>query len=78
MPDNIPEKVVEVLSPPTVKSGVPPTTLVTAPDPAKDPIVSSKSFRSKVPFTVNTEASLIATAVPSFIVVPVPIVVAPE
>ena len=77
MPDNAPEKVVDVLSPPTVKSGVPPTTLVTAPDPAKDPIVSSKSFRSKVPFTVTTEESLIATAVSSFIVVPVPIVVAP-
>jgi len=57
MPDNTPEKVVDVLSPPTVNIGAPPATLVTAPDPAKDEIVSAKVFRSKVPFTVTTDES---------------------
>ena len=77
MPDNTPEKVVDVLSPPTVKIGVPPAALVTAPDPAKDAIVSAKVFRSKVPFTVTAEESDIAPAAPNFIVIPEPMVVVP-
>ena len=57
MPDNTPEKVVDVLSPPTVKIGSPAATLVTAQDPAKDEIVSAKPFKFKVPFTVTTDES---------------------
>ena len=75
----IPEKVVEVLSPPAVKVDVVLTVeFNTVPAPVNDPIVSEYEAKSKVPVTVTAELSEIPPAAPSFNVVPVEINVYPE
>ena len=72
----IPEKIVEVLSPPDVIVSDPLAELVTVPAPAKDPTVSLKPFKSNMPFTVTALVFVILSAAPNF-KVPTEIVVEP-
>ena len=72
----IPEKTVEVLSPPEVIVSDPLAELVTVPAPAKDPTVSLKPFKSNMPFTVTALVFVILSAAPNF-KVPAEIVVEP-